>query len=279
MRRQRTRWLLFAGLSLAHAADVRPAAPLPTVRGTLLGAQQQQQDRAQKDLQESGQTPKDYELGEGGYQLQDKSFQYEFSPKANQIFRASTASMRAVALGFLVHSLIEMINVFLTVALTQNAGGLAELGGCIDELVYAYLINEASSYFESVVQTSGRDIENLMDGIREQNKFWMRMRNPLIVKSLLMLLQIMWKLISHARYNDAPMYAVLAPFLSSVYGKTRSRLRRGGTAHASDARSSTARATRLMRKSKSGPAAPAMAGYERYLRDGYGSPGLDAVRA
>ena len=283
------RCLLLAGLSVARASDARPAVPSPLARGgPSLGAKphlQQEQQQQQLGAPEQGapeqgaQATKDYELGTSGYELQDASFAYEFSPKANRAFNASAASMRAVALGFLVHAVVETINVLTTACLTSNAAALLELGGCIDELAYAYLINEASFYFVSVAQTSGRDIENLMDGFRETNKFWIRMRKPLVVKSALMLLQIVWRLISHARYNDATLHAVLAPFLSSLYAQTRTALWAGRTRTSGvDTRSSAARAARLIRKSSTA-SAPGVAGYERYLREGYGSPGLDAVRA
>ena len=82
----------------------------------------------------------------------------------------------------------------LYVALSEKSPvRLLGLGGCVDEAVYAWLINVAAAHFNAVATSKGRDIENLMTGVQEQTKLWTKMQKPLFVQATLMILGLVYQ--------------------------------------------------------------------------------------
>ena len=188
-----------------------------------------------------------------GYELMAPSFAYEFSEKADKAFNATSSAMRAVSLGFMLHSIVEGVGVLVRTHLSGEVGTLLQFGNVVDEAVYAYLIYQASYYFNAVAKSQGRDIENLMDGVREQTLLWRRMRKPLFVKSALMVLQLSWMLYSRAFLKDASPQDVFFPLLRRVLDL-----------FVASGDKSAARAVRLLKEARS-KYTPPIGGYERYL--------------
>lgn len=137
------------------------------------------------------------------YELQDVSFKYEFSSRADETFLRVHEAMRAVSIGFAVHAVAQVSALLHDVVTMKEKQRLLGVGGCIDEALYSYYIWEASLYFKTIATTSGRDIENLMDGMHAQQKLWKRMRNPLFVQTALMLLGILWRVKKEWMLNAA----------------------------------------------------------------------------
>lgn len=241
---------------LATCAIVSHASPASLARSTAL-------ERGLRTVE----VVSDYQLTDlpsnHGYELMAPSFRYEFSAKADEYFNMTCTAMRAAAYGFLAHATVESLSVLLEVYFTRKTATLLQLGSCIDELIYAFLILQASTHFRAIVQSQGRDIENLMDGIRQQTRLWARMCKPLFLKTLLIVLHMAWRIYSRVCLADAAPQTILLPWIL-----------RFRDAFSSSQPQSTARAARLLERMKRRAAggepahwgySSSMGGYERYL--------------
>ena len=200
--------LIIAALAGAHALKVSTDATAPPAPLRLRTLTRLSGGKTATDLGSANQ-----ERGTGRYQLQSRQYAYEFSERADSAFNATSSSMKVAAAGFLLHSVMQAAGVLLHTWYERDAWTLFELGGCLDELAYAYFVHQASDYFRAIATSRGADVENLMDGINAQRRLWRKMQKPLIVKSLTMLMHMVWRVYSHVKHNDASMEAVLKPVL------------------------------------------------------------------
>ena len=200
--------LVVAALAGAHALKVSTDATAPAAQLRLRTLTRLSGGTTATDL-----VAADKEGGTERYVLQSRQYAYEFSERADATFNATSTSMKVCAAGFLLHSAMQAAGVLLHTWYERDVWTLFELGGCLDELAYAYFVHQASGYFRAIASSRGHDVENLMDGIKAQRRLWRKMQKPLIVKSLTMFMHMVWRVYSHAKHNDASMEAVLKPVL------------------------------------------------------------------
>eukprot|EP00960_Hanusia_phi_P065353 766066-Hanusia_phi.AAC.1 len=120
--------------------------------------------------------------------------EYEFTLKDEETFLNTTKLMRHVVRGLLVHSSVQAVMVLNNIR-EHGIAAIPQFGDCIDELWYAYFINAASSSYEAIVHTQGADIHNLMQAVQKELQLWKKYRVPLVIKTVLMLLMLAWKVV------------------------------------------------------------------------------------
>ena len=101
--------------------------------------------------------------------------------------------MRGVAIGFIVHSVTQLVTIANRALAARDLRALTALGDCLDEAWYSWLIWTASSHYAAISTSTGADLENLMFGIGEMRRLWRKMQKPLFVKSTIMVLHLLWQ--------------------------------------------------------------------------------------
>ena len=96
---------------------------------------------------------------------------------------------RQVAMLFLGHAVVQAVSTCREALHTRSPVVLTELGGCVDELWYAYFVLGSSAAFEAIAQDEGSDHDNLMSAIEKLARLWSKFRLPMLIKTLLTLLQ------------------------------------------------------------------------------------------
>lgn len=126
------------------------------------------------------------------YELISPRYSYEFSSKADVVFNQTAGAMQFVAFGFAAHSAMQLVSILVS-ALSGISGSLWGIPDCIDEALYGWFILAASQHLYAVSTSRGRDIENLMTAMHELQRLWYRMQKPLIVKTTIMLMRLLWR--------------------------------------------------------------------------------------
>jgi len=80
--------------------------------------------------------------------------------------------------------------------------GLAELPGyfdVLDELNFSHFISMSLGAFEKIVTTKGSDMDNLFSSIGFQEMYFSKMRPPLLIKSVLIVIGLLTEHMKHIR--------------------------------------------------------------------------------
>jgi len=91
---------------------------------------------------------------------------------------------------------------FLQVTSNVLKSGLAELPGyfdVLDELNFSHFISMSLGAFEKIVTTKGSDMDNLFSSIGFQEMYFSKMRPPLLIKSVLIVIGLLTEHMKHIR--------------------------------------------------------------------------------
>jgi hypothetical protein len=99
-----------------------------------------------------------------------ESIGYEFDQSQNELIRDLARKMRFVSYFLIALGVLVIINAIFTIT-----RGQIEIGSFISGIVYillGYWTNRAGYTFQRIVETRGRDIENLMGALGELRKLY-----------------------------------------------------------------------------------------------------------
>ena len=130
--------------------------------------------------------------------------------------------MRGVAIGFAVHSAAQILTIIDRAVAEHSWLPVRQLGDCLDEAWYAWLIWAASSHYAAISTSQGADLEHLMSGIHEMRRLWRKMQKPLFVKAAVMVLLFVWRF--------QPTKDVVRALLGHI-GLRRARMAAAATGH------------------------------------------------
>jgi hypothetical protein len=144
----------------------------------------------------------------------------ELGETAERLCNETSLAMGGVAAWFVVHAGVQFCDIAERATRSRSMAPLAAAGGCVDELIYAYLISAASTHFAAIAATQGNDLDHLVSGVGETRRLWRKMQKPLIVKSLLMLISLLWRVRSDVVKAAARAMLQLVGYRSRFRGKS-----------------------------------------------------------
>jgi len=123
------------------------------------------------------------------------SGEFEFKENDNALFKRVASLMRQVAALFTLHAVIIAADNVNKVRI-EGLGAFPGFFDSADELAYAYFIRSAAGSFDTIADTAGNDIANLLVALNGLEGLWKKMRVPLTIKSVIIGLGVFKSMLS-----------------------------------------------------------------------------------